>query len=51
MKVLGAKYALITCIAKGTVMAHSSRYCLDMEAITDLGDEWIRNILSKLETK
>ena len=52
MKVLCVKCAPVTVIAKGIVIAHNNR-CLwsDMETITDFCDQWIRNILNKIETK
>ena len=35
MRLLRVKYALVTGIAKGIVMAHNNRCLLDMDTITD----------------
>ena len=48
IKVLRVKCTPVTGIAKGIVIAHNSRRLPDLETITNLVDQWIRNISNKL---
>ena len=49
IKVLLVKCAPISGITKAIVITDVCH--VDMETITDLGDQWIRNILNKIETE
>ena len=53
LKIFCVKCPPVTDLVKRIAIFCNNRcvFKLDMETITDLGDQWIQNILNKIDTK